>query len=121
MREDRARVLVVEDDADLRGILQETLKGAGYYVAALDDGRGALDAIRAQRPDVLVLDVVMAGVDGLQVLAEVRALGQPLPVLLITGLASMTHLIDGADAFLPKPFDLGVFVATVARLLDKAA
>jgi two-component system response regulator TctD len=116
----RARILVIEDDDDLRTVITDTLTAEGYYVAALDDGAGAFHSICAQRPDLLILDVVMQGVDGLQVLAEVRALGYTVPVLIITGLASRVLAIAGADAMLPKPFDLGDFRATVARLLAGA-
>jgi two-component system response regulator TctD len=114
------RVLLIEDDASLRALLNEALTAEGYYVAMLDDGAGAFHSIYAQQPDVVVLDVVMPGVDGLQVLAEMRALGYTVPVLVITGLASQVLPIAGANAMLPKPFDLGEFLATVARLLAGA-
>lgn len=117
MTRPKSRVLIVEDDDELRTVLAEVLTTAGYYAAVLDDGRGALDSIRVQRPDLVVLDVVMAGVDGVQVMAAVRALGYQFPILLITGLASMAARVDGVQAVLAKPFDLDVFLGTVRRLL----
>lgn len=115
------RVLVVDDDAAVRAVLADVLADAHYYVAALDDGAGVLDALRAQQPDLLILDLAMHGVDGVQILAQLRALDNPVPVLVVTALpmADPPH-IPGASAVLQKPFDTQALVAVVARLIGPA-
>lgn len=115
------RVLVLDDDDALRTVLVEALTAAGYYAVPLDAGAGALDSLRAQRPDLLVLDLVMPPPDGLQVLAALRALGHTLPVLMVTALPLTDPRLAGASAFLRKPFDLDVFLRTVARVLGVGA
>lgn len=117
----RPRVLIVEDDDALRAVLADALTAEGYYVAGIDGGRGVLDSVRAQRPQMLVLDVLMPGLDGIQVLAELRAVGYTMPVLMITGLPLTDARLDGADAVLQKPFGLEDFLATVRRLLGPGA
>lgn len=117
----RPRILLVEDDDSLRDVMADTLTQEGYYVAGIDGGAGALDSIRAQRPQLVVLDVVMPQLDGIQVLAQLRAVGYTMPVLMITGLPLTDARLDGADMVLQKPFDLDVFLATVRRLLGPAA
>lgn len=113
----RQRVLLIDDDDDMRDVLECVLKDEGYYVAVLDGGAGALDSVRAQRPQLVVLDVVMPEVDGVQVLSQLRAVGYTMPVLLITGMPLSDPRFDGADALLAKPFDLDDLIGTVRRLI----
>lgn len=117
----RPRLLIVEDDDDLRAVLADALTAAGYYVAGQDSGADALDSVRAQRPQLIVLDVMMPGLDGIQVLAELRAVGYTMPVIMITGMPLTDARLDGASAVLQKPFDLEDFLATVRRLLGPGA
>ena len=73
MREDnRIKVLIAEDEANLGSILQQFLEGRGYQVAVYNDGRSALDALRAESFDVALLDIVMPEMDGLEVLRQIR-------------------------------------------------
>jgi two-component system response regulator MprA len=79
-----AAVLLVDDDASIRRMLERTLVAEGYDVAAVADGGAALAAIERSVPDVLVLDVAMPGVDGLSVTRRLRGKGLSVPILLLT-------------------------------------
>ncbi|MFF5497655.1 SpoIIE family protein phosphatase [Streptomyces aquilus] len=114
-----ARVLVVDDNADLRDYLQRLLVGAGYRVDTVKDGQEALDAIRKTPPDLLVSDVMMPRLDGLQLVAALRSDSRTtsLPVLLLSARAGQEASIEGlqagADDYLVKPFTAADLLARV--------
>lgn len=114
-----ARVLVVDDDDLQRDVLADVLGRAGYAVEVAADGIAALAAVRASAPDVLVLDLLLPGLDGASVLAELRrdpALAR-VPVVVTTGIqTSHVRRLLGADATLFKPLDVGELLETVAGL-----
>ena len=116
---DPARVLVVDDDDLQRDVLADVLARAGYAVEVAADGIAALAAVRASAPDVLVLDLLLPGLDGASVLAELRrdpALAR-VPVVVTIGIqTSHVRRLLGADATLFKPFDVGELLETVAGL-----
>ena len=111
------RVLVIEDDAMLGRALQEFLSDQGYATDWLSDGERALAALSTHAYDMLVLDINLPGIDGLQVLAATRQRGQEMPVLLLTardGLQDRIAGLDaGADDYLTKPFELTELAARV--------
>jgi DNA-binding response OmpR family regulator len=118
-------ILVAEDQSDIRDLLVMNLRGAGYAVAAVADGTAAL-ASQAERPsDLLVLDLMMPGLDGLEVCKALRARGQATPILMLTAksteLDRVLGLELGADDYLTKPFSLAEFLARVKALLRRAA
>ena len=119
------RVLVADDEEDIRLLVCLALRRAGCtVVAAVEDGAQALAAARAQRPDVVVLDVAMPGVAGLEVCEALRADPDPelagCRVLLLSAGASSDDvargLAAGADAYLPKPFTIAGLIAEVREL-----
>lgn len=116
--------LVVEDDATLAEALTTALEVHGYRVEAVGDGRVALERIRAAAPDVVLLDVMLPGLDGLAVCRTVRAAGDRTPILMLTARSAVADRIDGLDAgaddYLPKPFDLDELIARVRALLRRA-
>jgi two-component system, OmpR family, response regulator MprA len=118
-------VLVVDDDQAVRASLRRALGLHGFDVALAGDGLAALDAIRRQRPDVLVLDIGMPGVDGLGVLRRLRQDGDDLPVLVLTARDAVddrvTGLTTGADDYLVKPFALEELVARLTSLLRRTS
>src|SRR3954466_13202501 len=90
-------VLVVDDDAPIRRMLERTLTAEGYDVAAVADGGAALARVERSLPDVIVLDVAMPGLDGLQVTRRLRAKGLPVPILLLTARDALDERGAGVD------------------------
>ena len=103
-------VLVVDDDADTSRIISTLLLARGYQVRLAGDGRAALESIREQRPDLVLLDIMMPGLDGIQVLEEIRADPRTttLPVILVTAKSGDPDLLEGyrlgAQYYVTKPF-----------------
>ncbi len=121
-----ARALVVDDDAEVRDILRAVLSRAGHEVVDVGDGREAVEQLAAHEFDIVLLDVELPQLNGLEVMAAVKALGQPRPpVLMISGLGSPRDvtrgLQAGASIYLTKPFKHHELMAGVSRLLDGAA
>src|ERR671931_2724736 len=119
-----ARVLVIDDDADIRGLVAERLGRAGMTVEQAADGRAGLRALHQAPPDVVVLDVSMPDLDGWQTLERIRDLSD-VPVLMLTGrgaeLERVRGLQAGADDYVVKPFGRQELVARVQALLRRSA
>ncbi len=115
-----ARVLVADDNADMREYLARLLRTAGYQVTTVTDGQAALDAVRAGAPDLVISDVMMPRLDGLGLVAALRADARTaaVPVLLLSARAGQEASIEGlragADDYLVKPFSAAELLARVA-------
>ncbi|MDG4827747.1 response regulator transcription factor [Solwaraspora sp. WMMD1047] len=121
------RILVVEDERTIADSVAARLRAEGYAVQVAGDGPTAVAAVRASRPDLVVLDVMLPGFDGLEVCRRIQA-DQPMPVLMLTARDDETDLLVGlavgADDYLTKPFSLRELAARVHALLrrvDRAA
>ncbi|MFE1026616.1 response regulator transcription factor [Streptomyces sp. NPDC058818] len=116
-------VLLAEDDRAIRHALERALTLEGYRVTAVADGTEALARAHSGRPDVLVLDVMMPGIDGLQVCRELRAEGDATPILMLTALVETADRIAGLDAgaddYVVKPFDVEEVFARLRALLRR--
>jgi two-component system response regulator MprA len=116
-------ILVVDDDAPIRRMLERTLGAEGYAVTSAPDGGGALAQLERATPDLVVLDVGMPGVDGLAVCRRVRSRGLALPILLLTARDAVEDRVAGLDAgaddYLVKPFAPEELLARVRALLRR--
>ena len=114
------RVLIADDEPEMAAVLEALLRRENYSVDAVYNGRDALDYGLADNYDCLVLDIMMPGLDGLQVLSALRERGVSTPVLLLTAQGQVEDRIAGldrgADDYLPKPFHNGEFLARVRAL-----
>lgn len=116
-------VLVVDDDPDTSRIISTVLLARGYEVRLAGDGRAALDSIRDKRPDLVLLDIMMPGLDGIRVLDGIRA--DPgttsLPVILVTAKSSDPDILEGyrlgAQYYVTKPFALRELLYAVSLVL----
>jgi DNA-binding response OmpR family regulator len=122
-----ARILVADDDVDIRELVEFKLSTLGHDVVAVGDGAAAIEACKAQRPDLAVLDVMMPGVSGLDAIRAIRA--DPaladLPVILLTARAQEsdveTGFDSGADDYITKPFSPRELASRVQALLSRSA
>ncbi len=119
-----ANLLVAEDQADIRDLLVMNLQNAGYVVHAVADGVAALASQNEHESDLLILDLMMPGMDGLEVCKALRARGRSAPILMLTAksteLDRVLGLELGADDYLTKPFSLAELLARVKALLRRA-
>jgi two-component system response regulator MprA len=121
------RILVVDDDAAVRESLGRALRLEGYEVELANDGAEALERLEANGddPDLVVLDVLMPNVDGLEVCRRLRRAGSRLPVLMLTARDEVTDRVAGLDAgaddYVVKPFALAELLARVRALLRRSA
>jgi two-component system response regulator MprA len=119
-------ILIVDDERAVRESLQRALELEGYHVELAANGESALAVIaeRAQSPDALILDVLMPGIDGLEVCRRLRGAGNSVPVLMLTARTEVDSRVAGLDAgaddYLPKPFALAELLARLRALLRRA-
>jgi DNA-binding response OmpR family regulator len=114
---DGKRVLVVDDERDILSFVQDALTDEGYAVDTAASGEEALQSVMERRPDLIMLDVNLPGVDGWEVLSRLRAAaGEQTPVVVMTGgyRAQEQALASGAQGYLGKPFDLDDLISSVA-------
>jgi len=121
-----ARVLVVEDDPDIAELVVRYLDKAGYSTTRVSSGRDALDSVRTKPPDLMVLDLMLPHIDGLEVCRLLRANDKTavIPIIMLTARADESERIVGleigADDYLAKPFSPNELVARVKALLRRA-
>lgn len=121
--EERSRILVVDDDPTVSEIVARYLERDGYAVETVADGRVALDRALADPPDLVVLDLMLPGMDGLEVCRRLRALA-PVPIVVLTARGQEADRIVGlelgADDYVSKPFSTKELVARVRAVLRRA-
>ena len=119
------RILVIDDDPDVRGSLTKILMRAGYDVAAAADGAAGIELQHEEPADVIITDIFMPGLDGLQTIRQLKKEGSAVRIIAVSGgdrtgtmdLKEHAHLM-GAFTVLAKPFEMGDVLAAVKAALD---
>jgi len=125
-RDSRGTVLVVDDERTIVEVVARYLARAGFATREALDGPGAVEAARIERPDLVVLDVMLPGFDGIEVMRQLHEqAGEPVPVILLTARGEesdrLIGLRRGADDYIVKPFSPAELVARVEAVLRRAA
>ena len=117
------RILIIEDERPMRTALEDVLSAEGHRVLSAADGAAGLDKALAEKPDLILLDVMMPKLDGFAVCAELRRLGVTTPVLLLTAKGQVSDRVNGLDAgaddYLVKPFSMDELLARIRALLRR--
>jgi twitching motility two-component system response regulator PilH len=117
------KILVVDDSPTARAFIVDTLSGKGYHILTAVDGEEALDKASTERPDLILLDVVMPGKKGFHVCRQLKAEAttKSIKIIMVTSKNQqsdrMWGLKQGADAYLTKPFDTAELLGTIAKCL----
>ncbi len=113
---------VVDDDRSIRWVLEKAMQAEGIEVSVFDNGNSVLDELKKAQPDVLVSDIRMPGIDGLELMAEIKKIAPKLPVIIMTAYSDLDSAVSvyegGAFEYLPKPFDVDEAVDLVKRAIE---
>ncbi len=115
-----ARILVIDDDPDMRALLEQTLKSAGHEVALAEDGRQGVDQYRANQADLVITDIYMPGQEGLETIIELRRRFPEVTIIAVSGRATAMLSVAqklGAVEVLQKPFGTGELLVAVEKAL----
>lgn len=117
-------ILIVDDDQDLRESLREILSGEGYDVTLAKNGNEALEMVKGRDFDLLLLDLIMPGLSGMETLLLLHRQSPQIRVILITAFSTIENAVEamrqGADDYLTKPFKMADLLTTVRRVLEEA-
>jgi two-component system nitrogen regulation response regulator GlnG len=117
----KANVWIVDDDRSIRWVLEKAMQADGITVRAFEDGNSVIDELENSRPDVLVSDIRMPGIDGLQLMSEIKQIAPKLPIIIMTAYSDLDSAVSvyegGAFEYLPKPFDVDEAVELVRRAI----
>src|SRR5688572_5997118 len=123
MAKGKVRILVVDDDAGARSALTSLLGSEGYQVDTAPDGQAALDRLVELPPDVIVTDLDMPLMSGMQLLGELRSRGQDVPVIVVTSATEIRSAVEamraGATDYITKPVDFDALLLSVDRALQQ--
>lgn len=119
----KEQILIVDDESRVTGALRRTLAYEGYQVSTAADGESALELARTRPPDLVILDLMLPGIDGLEVCRRLRAAGDEVAILMLTARDAVADRVKGleigADDYLVKPFALEELLARIKALLRR--
>ncbi len=119
----RQRILIADDEDDLRTLLGDLLSGSGYEVDCASDGDEAIALIRGSEPDLAMLDIQMPGMNGIEVLKFVSQHYPKMRVIMLTGFADLKYAMEarefGARDFISKPYKIDDILETISRVLSE--
>ena len=119
-----AKILIADDESRIRKLVNDFLSKEGYDVIEAKDGQEALDSFYSNKPDLVILDVMMPEFDGLEVCEEIRGVSEDVPIILLTAKDNESDELNGfskgADEYIAKPFSPKILVARVNALLRRS-
>lgn len=121
----KKKIILVEDERDMAELVAERLKREGYQVEVAHDGEEGLERIRSSPPDLVLLDIMLPGISGTEIVTALRSdpRTEDMPIILLTARGEETDIVVGlklgADDYIPKPFSLSVLCARVAAVLRR--
>ena len=117
------KILVVDDEAEIRSLLAAVLQNKGYEVVTAEDGAAALQAVPRERPAVILMDLSMPRMNGMDALPEIKRLDGEVPVIICTAHADLATAVRamklGAYDYLTKPFDVELLILTLERAVER--
>jgi len=123
MKETIKKILIVDDDEELRANLSEILKGSGYGTAETSSGKEAIEKTASEDFDVVLLDLMMPGMSGIDVLNEIKKINPGIRVVMITAFATVENAVTaikkGASDYIAKPFRINELLAVIKRVLEE--
>jgi DNA-binding response OmpR family regulator len=123
----KLHVLVVDDEKSIRELIAMRLEDSGFEVSSVEDGIKALEFLKEKKPDIIVLDKLMPGMDGYEVLLNIRAdkATSHIPVVMLTAVLNQADKVKGLkmglDDYMTKPYDAGEFIARIRAVLKRTA
>ncbi len=123
MFQERLKILIIDDDPSIRNMLAIVLKKSGYEVTLTDSGRSALDRLKKETFELIISDIKMPDINGIDLLKKIKSINQEIPVIMITAFASANDAVDamklGAEDYITKPFNLDELKIIIDRAIYK--
>ncbi|MEW5818491.1 MAG: response regulator, partial [Spirochaetota bacterium] len=125
MKDKKVTILLVDDDPELIWILTEALTKEGYKVFSAEDGKTAIQQARNETPDLILMDISMPDINGIELLGRIKAISKRIAVVMLSAHGEAKNVVNamhaGADDFITKPFDNDELKITIGKVLERKA